>query len=60
MYLDQVVQETTLVKRLLKNSDMQNFYSTFMSSYKIKEDNKFKTSVSLMPMPNYRKLFLNF
>jgi len=52
--------KTTLIKYLLKTDKLQDFYKTYVPYYKVKPSREFKTSLSLIPIPNYRGTIQEF
>ncbi len=52
--------KTTLIKNLLKNNNLQNFYKSLVKNYVLKKESEFKTSLSLVPLPNYRGTIKEF
>ena len=46
--------KTTLIKKLLKKNNLQYFFKSYVPEYKIKRNNQFVTSLSLIPLPSFR------
>tara|TARA_A100001035_G_scaffold279966_1_gene283243 strand:+ start:595 stop:1179 length:585 start_codon:yes stop_codon:yes gene_type:complete len=52
--------KTTFLKNLIRKNNIQTFYKSYVTKYKIKKNERFTISLSLIPLPIYRGRMKDF